>query len=51
MNPLYHYKYKNGLQFVSVDNQTLIILKTEAGYEIPKAIGVWRFIKLTNKNK
>jgi hypothetical protein len=51
MNCFYHYKYLNGLQFVSIDNETLIRLKVDFGCELPKIIGVWRIKKLTNKNK
>jgi hypothetical protein len=51
MNPYYHYKYSNGLQFVSTANKTIIKLKTDFGCETPKLIGVWRFKKLNNKNK
>jgi len=47
----YHYKYSNGLQFVSNDNETLIRLKVDFGCELPKIIGLWRIKKLIKKNK
>jgi hypothetical protein len=51
MNNYYHYTYLNGLQFLSTADQTIIRLKTDFGCEIPKLLGVWKFKKLTNKNK
>jgi len=51
MNCLYHYKYLNGLQFVSTDNETLIRLKVDFGCELPKIMGVWRIKKLTSKKR
>ena len=47
MNPYYHYKYSNGLQFVSTAKLTeLTIALIRKDNEIPKLIGVWRFKKL-----
>ena len=52
MNPYYHYKYSNGLQFVSQASFPLLKLAlTNKNIEIPKLIGIWRFKKITNKNK
>lgn len=55
----YHYKYSNGLQFVSRASLTLLkmalelhYLQTNKNIEIPKLIGVWRFKEfINNKNK
>jgi hypothetical protein len=53
MNPYYHYKYSNGLQFVSKASLTLLKMAlTNKNIEIPKLIGVWRFKEfINNKNK
>jgi hypothetical protein len=51
MNPYYHYKYLNGLQFVSLAEPAILNVYFERGKEKPKLLGVWRFKKLTNKNK
>ena len=61
MNAYFHYKYKYGLQFVSTAPIDMIRAWFKADYEkcnlfikeedYPILIGVWRFKKLTNKNK
>lgn len=51
MNPYYHYKYANGLQFVTTSNPEMLIQFWHRVGEKAKLIGVWRFKKLTNKNK
>jgi hypothetical protein len=51
MNPYYHYKYTNGLQFVSLANPLLLTFHLQKGIERPKLLGVWKFKKLTNKKK
>ena len=58
MNAYYHYKYTNGRQFVSTASPIILTVYKEGStdvygvpYEKPKLIGIWRFKKLTNKNK
>jgi hypothetical protein len=51
MNSYYHYKYSNGLQFVSTATPLILTIHFHEGSEKPKLIGVWKFKKLTNKNK
>jgi hypothetical protein len=51
MSPYYHYKYLNGLQFVSLAEPAILNVYFERGKEKPKLLGIWRFKKLTNKNK
>jgi hypothetical protein len=54
MNPQYHYTYNNGKQFVSYGNPLLLLVALkikDSKTEMPKLIGIWRFKKLTNKNK
>lgn len=51
MNKYYHYKYSNGLQFVSIANLTILTAFFHEGSEKPKLIGIWRFKEITNKNK
>jgi hypothetical protein len=49
MNNCYHYKYSNGLQFVSRASLTLLtVALTKKNVEIPKLIGVWKFKKFKN---
>ena len=54
MNPYYHYKYSNGLQFVTfaphVALKMWLKLNNEES-EYPVLLGIWRFKKQTNKNK
>jgi hypothetical protein len=50
MNPYYHYKYSNGLQFVSRASLTLLKMALmNKNIEIPKLIGVWRFKEIRKK--
>lgn len=53
MNKYYHYKYSNGLQFVSRASLTLLTMAfAKRNVEIPKLIGVWSFKEfINNKNK
>ena len=53
MEKYYHYKYSNGLQFVSKASLTLLKMAlTNKNIEIPKLIGVWRIKEfINNKNK
>ena len=51
MNHYYHYQYLNGLQFVSLANPIMLTCSFHEGSEKPKLLGVWKFKKLTNKNK
>jgi hypothetical protein len=39
------------LQFVSLAEPAILNVYFERGKEKPKLLGVWRFKKLTNKNK
>ena len=61
MNSLYHYSYKNGLQFVTTAEPLLIgfalniqdkIFNRILPVEVPKLIGIWKFKEIkTQKNK
>jgi hypothetical protein len=57
MNAYYHYKYPNGLQFVSTANQVALKMWLKLGKkeeDYPILLGIWRVKALkekTNKNK
>jgi hypothetical protein len=48
MNSLYVYQYRNGVQFLSTANPTLIKVSIAEGLEHPNALGKWNFKKVKN---
>jgi hypothetical protein len=59
MNAYYHYKYKNGLQFVSTAPIDMLRAWFKSDYQncglpikeedYPKLVGIWKFKKYKNK--
>lgn len=52
MNHIYHYTYKNGLQFVTTAEPLLIGISLQKEFdkispvEVPKLIGIWKYKKV-----
>jgi len=54
MNSFYHYKYSNGVQFVSQANPKMLqswLIYNNYQNNSPKLLGIWRFKNIKHKNK